>query len=158
VIRLLIIILLAAAGVVRADTNSILIEPASPSAAPYLGFGWCGQSECADGREFKWVDRLEADVWFDLDAARDTAIDFTAAPLYINWRRQVIGIYINNRFVTEWLCPDRPDFQDYRVTVPAALLQPGRNRMTFRLAYRRRNAPDRRQLALAVHRITVTPR
>jgi hypothetical protein len=141
----------------QADTNSILIEPASPSAGPHLGFGWCGQPEYADGREFKWIDRLEADVWFESDATRDTAITFMAAPLYIHWRRQVIGVYINNHFVNEWLCPDRPDFQEYRLEVPAALLQPGRNRLTFRMAYRRRNPPDRRELALAVHRIFIAP-
>jgi hypothetical protein len=158
VIRLFILALLATACAARADTNSVVIEPASPSAEPSLGFGWSGQPEYADGREFKWINRLEADVWFELDAARDTAITFTAAPLYINWRRQVIGVYINNRFVTEWLCPDRPDFQDYRVELPAGLLQPGRNRLTFRMAYRRRTPPDRRELALAVHRILVAPR
>jgi hypothetical protein len=123
-----------------------------------LGFGWSGATEYADGREFRWITRLEADAWFELEAATDTEIVFMAAPLYINWRRQVIGVYINNRFLTEWVCPDRPDFEEYRVDVPSGVLRPGRNRLTFRMAYRKRIPPDRRELALAVHRIVVQPK
>ena len=146
------------AGAAHASTNTLVIEPAAASGESHLGFGWSSQSENADGRDFRWINHLEADTWFDLAAAADTAIVFTAAPLYINWRRQVIGVYVNGRFVTEWICPDQPDFQDYRVAVPAALLKPGRNCLTLRAAYRRRIPPDSRELALGVSRILIQSR
>lgn len=132
------------------------LEMASEAAAPHLGFGW-GQGESSTNRSFRWICRLEADILFDVKAASDLGVSLNAAPMYMTWKRQVIGVYVNGRFVTEWMCPDSPDFQDYSVTVPAALVRPGKNTLTLRLGYRRRVPPDTREVGLAVHRVSIKP-
>jgi len=62
---------------------------------------------------------------------------------------------VNNRYVTEWPCPDDHHFHTYEAHIPAALLRQGENRITLRMAYRHRIGDDRRRLALAVDRVTL---
>ena len=94
---------------------------------------------------------------FDLGGVSDAELTFTAAPLYLDWRRQVVGVYVNSHFVKEWLCPDNGDFHDYQVLIPAGFLKQGRNVLTFRMAYQRNQPPDRRELSLNVKRIIIQP-
>jgi hypothetical protein len=110
-------------------------------------------------RTFRWIKRLEADVWFDLKETAALELEVTAAPLFLGHRRQNIGVYVNNGFLVEWVCPPRPGYAAYRAPVPAGLLREGRNRLTLRLGYKRRLGDgEDRELALAVDRIELRPR
>lgn len=133
------------------------IDLGSDTAEPSLGFGW-SHGESGTNRTFRWMDRLEADIWFESDGGSEVELALNAAPMYLAWKRQVIGVYVNGRFIAEWRCPDDPEFHDYSVTLPAGTLKPGRNRLTLRLGYHRRVPPDTREVGLAVHRISITPR
>jgi hypothetical protein len=137
--------------------GDIRVEMASRKAGPHLGFGWSIR-EREGKRGFRWVSHLEADILFDLKTAADLDLWVTAAPLYLAHRRQNIGVYINDRFVTEWLCPDSPAYSDYHAVIPAKRLKVGPNRLTFRMGYRRRMGSDRRELSLAVERILLRKR
>jgi hypothetical protein len=135
----------------------ILIRPGIALADRHLGFGWSGREQ-RRRPQYRWITRLEADVWFDLQQAVDHELWVNAAPMYLDWQRQVVGVYVNGRFVAEWTCPDDPGFHDYRCDLPAAHLRTGRNRVTLRLAYRHRIPGDARSFALAVRRILIGPR
>ena len=63
-----------------------------------LGYGW-GQVERVDHINYRWITGLEADIFFDLPAAVDTELWLYAAPLYFPGQQQVIGVYINGKFV-----------------------------------------------------------
>ena len=123
----------------------------------YLGFGW-SRGEGRAERRFRWIKRMEADVWVELDKVSAVDIWFKAAPLYLNWRRQVVGLYVNNHFVSEWVCPDQPGESVYHARIPAETLRTGRNRLTFRMAYRKHHRRDRRELALKVETIILQHR
>jgi hypothetical protein len=115
-----------------------------------LGFGWSrGESE------HRWITRAEADLWFDLPAARELTFRLQAAVPYLHWRRQRIGLYVNGRWVAEWPAADDPEFHDYTVVVPAAYVVAGRNRLTLRMAYTTHIGRDQRLLALAVRTVTL---
>lgn len=137
--------------------GTIVIEPARRRAREHLGFGW-SRREPILGRWARWISHLEADVWFvPQSPVTDMVLCVSAAPLYLDWKRQNIGVFINNRFLGEWLCPDSPGFREYRMTIPAQFLTPSTNRLTLRMGYRRRIRPDRRELSLAVERIVFAP-
>lgn len=123
----------------------------------YLGFGW-GRSEGAGSFNFRWINRLEADLWFEVDRISNMILAIRAAPLYLNYRRQKIGVYINNAYIMEWICPDDPGFRDYRVDVAATCFKKGKNRLTLRMSYLKRDAHDERELSLAVDTIFLYPR
>ncbi|MFH0953895.1 MAG: hypothetical protein V1873_06165 [Verrucomicrobiota bacterium] len=140
------------------STNASVIEVGRRRASHHIGFGWSGR-EHQGAMRFRWIQHLEADLKFKVKAVTDLEVTFTAAPFYVSWRRQSVGAYVNGCFVTEWVCPDDPAFQEYQMVVPARLLKPGRNTLTLRMAYRRRaSARDRRQLALAVQKVELRPR
>ena len=136
------------------DQGELVIDVGRRRALVHLGFGW-SQRESVPGRTFSWIKRLEADVWFHLDTVADLELELTAAPLYLGHRRQNIGVFLNNHFVTEWVCPDSPEYADYRVAVPADVLREGKNRLTLRMGYRRLPEGDERELALAVDKIVL---
>ena len=115
-----------------------------------LGFGW---SRGESGH--RWITRAEADLWFDLPAARELTFRLEAAVPYLHWRRQRIGLYVNGRWVAEWLAADDPEFHDYTVAVPATYFVEGRNRLTLRMAYTTHIGRDQRLLALAVRTVTL---
>lgn len=140
-----------------ANPTNIVLKVGTRRGGRALGSGW-SRGERRDGRTFRWITHMEADARFTLKTPADVDVALRAAPMYLTWRRQSIGLYMNGRFVTEWVCPDDPDFHDYQFTVPASFLRAGRNRLTLRMAYRRGVPGDDRQLALAVETIVLTPR
>ncbi len=133
------------------------IEVAAPDAVPFLGYGWGGPERKGESG-FRWIEHMEADVLFDLPAAGDLDVVVKAAPMYLSWRRQVVGLYVNGRFVTEWTCPDNPNVSEHGVVIPAGMVQVGTNRLTLRVGYRRKVPPDRREVSLAVESIRIRSR
>jgi len=75
----------------------------------------------------------------------------------VSWRRQMVGIYVNNHFVSEWIMPDHPKLAYFSTTIPRQFVLAGKNRITLRMGYQFSVRPDPRKLALAVDRIEVQP-
>jgi hypothetical protein len=133
-----------------------IINVGSRRDRPALGYGWSIR-ERDRVRNFCWVSGLEADVWFDWTNAGSAELRVVAAPMYLDQRRQNIGVYVNDRFIQEWICPDDPGYTDYHAVIPAAALKEGRNRLTLRMGYARRPPRDTRHLSLAVDEIAIRP-
>ena len=122
-----------------------------------LGFGWSRQ-EYVGGYRFRWMTRLEGDLWVHVDQPGDLSLRLVAAIPHLDWRRQRIGLFVNGRFVTDWQAPDDHLFHAYEADIPASLIKDGENRLTFRTAYRTRIGRDSRRLALAVDTIELRAR
>jgi len=143
-----------------ADTvpGDLLIDVGSRAAQEHLGFGWSrGERTRELGIIFQWIKCLEADVWFDVETVSDVDLWVRAAPLHLPWKRQNVGVFVNGHWLTEWVCPDDPAYSDYYVRIPADALEVGRNRLIFRMGYRKRMGRDKRELALAVDTILLRP-
>lgn len=139
------------------SAGDLVVDVGTRTSAATLGYGW-SRSERKGAQRFRWVKALEADVWFEWPGAGAADAWLRAAPFYLHYRRQNIGLYVNNRFVVEWVCPDSPDFADFHAVVPAGMLREGRNRLTLRMGYKARPPGDGRELALAVDKVVLRPR
>jgi hypothetical protein len=137
-----------------ASTNDLVIEVAAPPANAQLGFGWL-QPEKNDNFSFVWINHLEADIWVALDSAPVAEIEIKAVPFYLDYRSQSIGLYVNERFVAEWVCSYRAPWlpDSYTARIPEGVLKSGRNRITLRMGYNAGN--NNNQYALAVNSITL---
>ena len=147
------IAILCACGSSRAAfTNDLVIEVAAPPANVQLGFGWL-HPERNTSFSFVWMNHLEADVWVALDAASAAEIEIKAAPFYLNYRTQSLGLYVNGRFIQEWICPIHSEWRldTYDAEIPQGILKPGNNRITLRAGYRIGNEGS--QLSVAVNSI-----
>jgi hypothetical protein len=132
----------------------IEIHPGWSRDEPMLGFGWSWREKFGRGM-VRWISHMEADVFFELGKEESLGLELVAAPLYLSWQRQNIGVYINGAFVHEWICPDSPDFATYRTRISDRYLRKGRNTLTLRMGYRHRMPPDERELSLIVDSITL---
>lgn len=121
-----------------------------------LGFGW-SRREHGHGETFRWMEHLEADAMFALERRSDLEVWIHAAPLYLNWKRQRFGLYMNGRFVAEETMPHDHHARVYRFDVPAQYVVDGANTLTLRAGYRRRIGRERRELSLAVRSILIRP-
>jgi hypothetical protein len=143
----------------EAADGDLLINLGSRPAQEHLGFGWSrGERAREEGGIFQWIKCLEADVWWEVGAAEDLHLWVRAAPLYLPWKRQNVGVYVNGTFLTEWVCPDHSEYSEYYAPIPAEVLKEGRNRLMFRLGFRKRVGRDKRELALAVDKILLRPK
>ena len=150
-----IIALLCACTASRAvSTNDLVIELASPPANVRLGFGWL-QPERNANFSFVWMNHLEGDVWVTLDSASAAEIEIRAVPYYLNYRKQALGLYVNGRFIREWICLTHSEWRldEYTAKIPEGILVPGTNRITLRASYR--IGDEGRQLAVAVNSVTL---
>ncbi len=121
-----------------------------------LGFGWSRREMSPTGVRFAWIQHLEADVHLDLpDPPADATFELRAKPLYLQYRRQVVALYVNHRFVTEWVCADDAAFENFTTRIPARYLKAGPNTITLRMAYRK-SGGDRRKLSLGVEFMRLT--
>lgn len=133
-----------------ASEEILRLDVGSLSAEPSLGFGW-SRRERDKNRTFQWICRAEADVFFEWKGRPgNVVLELVAAPLYMPWRRQKIGVTLNNRFVGEILCELSPDFKAYVLPIPADAWRAGRNRLILRMGYWEQLGRDSRELALAV--------
>jgi hypothetical protein len=135
------------------STNGLVIEVTAPPANVQLGFGW-SQPERNEHFSFVWIKHLEADIWVTLDSSSVREIEIKAVPFYLDDRRQRIGLFVNERFIAEWVCPyhARWTLDSYTARIPEGCLISGRNRITLRMSYR---AGQREEYALAVNSITL---
>ncbi len=134
-----------------------VLDIGSKSSDESLGFGW-SRAEGRGENGYRWITHLEADILFDLPAV--SAVDFwiRAAPYYLNWKQQNIGLYVNAEFAGEIVCPADSEFRDYHFSIPADLLKEGRNALTLRMGYRYRAPKDKRELSLRVKQVVLRPR
>lgn len=138
--------------------DDVVVRVAEAKAKESLGFGW-SRAERSRSGPFRWMTHLEADIVLDMETApRDREVFIDAQPFYLPWRRQIVGVYINNRFVDEFSCVWTNAFQEYSVMAPAVCWKEGANLLTLRAGYREQIGRDTRDLSLAVRRILVRPR
>ena len=152
---LYIIVFLCACGLAHAaPTQDLVIDMVAPPPQVELGFGWLGP-ERNESFSFVWMSHLEADIWVTLDSTAAADIEITAVPYYLNYRSQSLGLYVNGRFVREWVCPIHSEWRldTYTADVPAGTVKAGRNRITLRASYR--IAEGKRQHAIAVNRLSL---
>jgi hypothetical protein len=137
-----------------ASTNDLVIDVAAPPENVQLGFGWL-QPERNANFSFVWMNHLEADVWVTLESASAAEIEIKAVPYYLNYRSQSLGLYVNGRFIQEWVCPVHSEWQldTYAAKIPDGILKPGKNRITLRAGYR--IGDEGKQLSIAVNSITL---
>jgi hypothetical protein len=133
-------------------SGDILLDIGSMGAKPNLGFGW-SNAEAGRGRNYRWISHLEADVRFELKKVRDAKIWVESQPMFLIYMRQVVAVYVNNRFAGEWKCAEATEFEVTSVEIPADFLREGANTLTFRSAYRARAGSENRELSLCVDRI-----
>jgi hypothetical protein len=107
------------------------------------------------GRRYAWIHHVEADLHVERAATPgDARFWMSAKPLWLTYRRQLVALYVNDRFVTEWTCADDPAFDSFETGIPADFWRQGKNTLTLRMAYRQRGG-DRRELSLGVEKILV---
>ena len=150
-----IIAVLCACGLVRAaSTNDLVVNMSAPPPNAELGFGWL-EPERNDNFSFVWMNHLDADVWVTLDAVSAAEVEIKAAHYYLDYRAQTLGLYVNGRFIREWVCRNQPEWRldSYVAQVPDGILKPGRNRITLRAGYR--VGRKGRELAIAVNSIAI---
>ncbi len=138
---------------------SLKIYPGVEPPDPRLGFGW-GAAETLRGRPLRWINHLEAEVWFDAVASRDLALAVLAMPMTPTDEQQIVAVLVNGRFVTEWRCPLGDTWgRKYAARIPARYLRDGRNRLVLRMGFRRARTddPDADDVALAVAKIILAP-
>ncbi|NCC53117.1 MAG: hypothetical protein EOM20_18150 [Spartobacteria bacterium] len=138
-----------------ADRQEIIIYPGISEYEQWLGFGWSRHERHPEGM-VRWISHMEADISFVPEKSADLRMELKAAPLYVSWRRQRVGFYINGRYLTDWLCPAGPELTDFVTTIPADMLTAGTNTLTLRMAYRLSIPPDERKLSLLVHTLRLT--
>jgi hypothetical protein len=138
---------------VRGD---VLIDIGSMRAKSQLGHGW-SLSERTNERDYRWIKSMEADVAFTIHAVMAYDLYVEAAPAYLAYRRQSVAVFVNGRYVAQWLCHHDVPFAAYRVQIPARFLRAGVNLLTFRMGYRTQSGFDPRELALCVDRILLRP-
>ncbi len=138
------------------EKKSIVIDVPSVKAKKRLGFGW-GHRCRAMGKMVRWISRMEGEFRVKLVSGQAYKIEMTAAPQYLHYRRQNIGIYVNNHFVSEWVFPDDPGFTDFEAVIPGKYIKDGKNVIVFRVGYLRHIRPNPKEIAVAVHQIVLTP-
>jgi hypothetical protein len=134
----------------------IVFEMGSAKSGEDLDEGW-DKAERVGGHIARWLKAMEGDVFIELDEVMDYRVTLEAAPLYIHFRRQSVGLYVNRKYVCEWVFPDAHTFTTFEDVIPASMLREGTNTFTLRVGYIRRIRPDPRELGVAVERITLTP-
>ena len=140
-----------------AGSGDIVLEMGSGAIDESLGFGW-SRPENRDGIAYRWISHLEADVYVDLPATAPMDFWIQAAPYYLSWKQQNIGLYANGKFVDELVCPADSEFHAYRFVIPADVLKEGRNTLTLRMGYRYRAPRDKRELSLRVQQVLLRAR
>jgi len=132
--------------------GDIFFDIGSMNAKPSLGFGW-SNAESSGSRNYRWITHHEGDVHFELQGVRDIELWVESQPLFLIYMRQVVAVYINNRFAGEWMCVPAHEFEVTRLEIPARFLREGANTLTFRSAYRAQVGTEKRELSLCVDRI-----
>ena len=134
-----------------------VLDIGNKSADENLGFGW-SRPEGRGDDTYRWISHLEGDVYVDLSSVSSMDLWIRAAPYYLNWKQQNIGLYVNAEFAGEIVCPADSEFRDYHFPIPAKLLKVGRNTLTLRMGYRYRAPKDKRELSLRVKQVLLRPR
>ncbi|MBU0677905.1 MAG: hypothetical protein KJ626_07280 [Verrucomicrobia bacterium] len=124
------------------------------------GFGW-GHDEYERflQRTFRWIEHLEAELYFEVEKPVDTTIWIDAMPMFAEGRRQNMGLYANGNYITNWVFAVTSNFQTCEGILPAETLHAGRNTLLMRVGYRvMPRTRDKRYVALAVDRLLLRPK
>jgi len=121
----------------------------------YVGFGWSRPDRYGPVR-MRWTTELDADVAVHLSGeGTPYAVEIEAIAPVLNWRDQRMALFVNHRYVMEWVFHRDPVWMTCRALVPAHYWREGPNVITLRAAYRTRIGRDSRSLALGVQRLAL---
>ena len=122
-----------------------------------MGYGW-GDNSHHRGWSGRWITHHEADLVFELKTIADYAITLRASPALKMDKLQPIGLFINNHFVEQWLCPFEVNTKVFKGVVPAERLVLGENKLTLRIGYTTvPGGGEQRRLGLNVDYIHLRP-
>jgi len=149
------LIVLAAIGTAPASPVETSIDIGSAGDGYRLAYGWNDRNERAGEETFRWILGKEGDLEVELPDAGPLELEIRARPFYYGNCRQSFALFVNERYVDEWVCRhDRSwTFHPYCTHVPADYLRPGSNTFTFRMDYESQHQP--RGYSLAVDRISL---
>lgn len=137
------------------STSETVIDIGSDGEGFRRAYGWKYNNERSGDETFCWILGREADLEIELPGAGTIEVEIRARPFYYGNCRQSFALFVNDRYVDEWIC--RHDrswvFHSYRALVPAEYLRPGANTFTFRMAYESQHRP--RGYSLAVERLVL---
>ena len=154
---LLPLVLLLALPPARAHELTLNVADRKILPAHFSGYGW-SLAEARARRGFAWMQKMEADVAFDWPASETVTLTVRAAPFFQTSRQQVVGVFLNGRWIGRHVYPEAPGFQDFSLVLPASAVQAGGNVLTFRVGYLARppnQDQDRRKLGLKVARLAL---
>ncbi|MCP4658710.1 MAG: sulfatase [bacterium] len=119
---------------VRRETP--LIDLGAASARRHLVRGWSWDEVTAEGMTYVWATGESSVVEFFMADARDLRATFRCFPFtFAGALRQTVSVALNDREVTAIALDASP--REYELTLPAAAMVAGPNRLTLRYAYHR---------------------
>ena len=150
---------LAVTGVLAGDARQspLVIEPALAQEEVDLIYGWSRAEPDRSGTTWRWIEKLEGELLFDLEDPHDATFAIEAKPLVMHKRIQNMGLFVNGRFIKEWVMGTEGAFLTYSARVSARHLRRGRNRLILRAGYKGSPGSDPRELSIAVRRIVIEP-
>lgn len=146
-------------AVLPARPHALTLDVADRTILPahFSGYGW-SLAEARARRGFAWMQKMEADVAFDWPSSEPLTLTVKAAPFFQTARQQVVGVFLNGRWIGRHVYPEAPGFQEFSLDLPTAAVQAGANVLTFRVGYLARppnQDQDRRKLGLKVARLSL---
>jgi len=119
-----------------ARPDNLRLDLGQDATGMYLGEGW-SYPEVIAGAPSRWISGTSAEVYLPVGEPSERTLTLTAAPFtYPGAQEQRLRVSVNGKLLAQFALA--PNWQQYSVSVPAELLQPGLNRLKLQLLYARR--------------------
>jgi hypothetical protein len=144
-------VLLALCILARAESTSV--DVGDEASRPNLGYGW-SHWEGTPGGVACWTNKRESDLKVTLDEPEARTFRMRISPCVNFEKDQNVALYINNRFVKEWVLPRDPAMAWYEAAVPATFFKASENTVTFRVGYiMSPGGGEKRKLGICVDKV-----
>jgi hypothetical protein len=121
----------------------------------WVGYGW-GKPDRYGPERIRWMVELEGDINLPHPVpVQRMFLRIDAIPAYVDWRRQRVGVFVNERYVGEARFRDEPVFHTFTFEVPSRYWRKDNNVITLRAAYKFRIGQDSRKLALGLKSLSL---
>ncbi len=135
--------------------QALAVRPGDEADASALGYGWSQPERLSDGSTFRWIEKREGDINVVLSEPSSALLAVEIMPMVSDRRIQNFGVYVNRRFVAEWVLESSGCFQWFEKEIPAECFRTGTNTITIRAGYKQSPDADPRTLSVAVKQITL---
>lgn len=133
----------------------LAVRPGDEADASALGYGWSHPERLSDGSTFRWIEKREGDLNVVLGEPSNALLAVEIMPMVSDRRIQNFGVYVNRRFVAEWVLESSGRFQWFETEIPAECFRSGTNTVTIRAGYKQSPDADPRTLSVAVKQLTL---